>query len=95
MAEPAKVDTECRLLPEFVDDAEGMKAHAASAEEETATAVREVVRRIAARTVPRFKMAEVVEQVVAATGTEIEDLVRQQIQVVLQEYHSTPPIPAK
>jgi hypothetical protein len=92
MAEQANVDRECLLLGEFVDDAGGTKASTATAEVEAASALREVVRRIAVDTgVPRFKVAEVVERVVAAGGTEIEDLVRQQIRVVLREYRPDPP----
>lgn len=95
MAEQANADTEYyRSLPEFVYDAGGPEARAAAAAE-TASAMRELVRRMAEQAGPRGIVAEVVERVVAATGKEIEHLVRKQIQAVLREYRATPSGPTK
>jgi hypothetical protein len=91
MATQPNVDTECFLLAEFVDNAGGANAHALPTKNEATAALREVIRRIASATgVPRFQLDEVVEQVVTATGTEIEGLLRQQIQMVLGALRGAP-----
>jgi hypothetical protein len=95
MAEQTNVETEYyRSLPEFVYDAGGTEARAAAAAE-TASAIRELVRRLAEQAAPQVIVAEVVERVVAAKGKEIEHLVCKQIQTVLRDYRATPPNPPK
>jgi hypothetical protein len=85
MAAQSNVDTECLLLSEFVDDAGGSKGQGAEAG--VAPALRELVRRIAAQTgVPRFKLDEVTERVLAMTAVELEERLREQIRVVTREY---------
>jgi hypothetical protein len=92
MAVQPNVDTECLLLGEFVDDAGGAKSQTAAAEPGSAAAWRDVVRRVTVETgVPRFKLDEVVERVLGATGKGIEDLLRQLIRMILREYRPDPP----
>jgi hypothetical protein len=91
MAVQSNVDTECDLLEEFVDNADGEKAHADG--DAPTTALHEVVRRIAVQAgVPRFKVDEVVERVLAATGAEVEARLREQVREVMLEYRfGSPP----
>jgi hypothetical protein len=85
MAVQSNVETECLLLIEFVDNAGGSKAQGAEAG--IPLALREVVRRIAVQTgVPRFKLDEVVERILAESAAEIEGRLREQIRVAMQGY---------
>jgi len=91
MAMQSNVDTEYPSLAEFVDDASEAKSEITAAEAGLATAMRDVVRRNAIVTgVPRFKLDEIVERVLATAGKEVEDLLRKEIRVVLREYRPKP-----
>jgi hypothetical protein len=88
MASYAKVETEYyEILPEMVDNAGGASDHTCPPGAGPAEAMRELIRRLGIQYVPKFKMDEVVERVVAAKGTEIEDLLRQEIRSIMRGYY--------
>ncbi len=83
---------ECYLLPEIVDDAGGTNGR--DTENKAGDALAEYVRCVAVRFAPRFLQDEIVAKILASTSAEMENRVRQQIKLIMQEYRRKPERPA-
>ncbi len=88
MASQPNVETEYyEMLEEMVADAGGASDHTCPPGAGPAEAFRELIRRLGIQTVPRFKMDEVIDRVVATRGAEIEDLLRKEIRSIMRGYY--------
>src|SRR5438477_12088675 len=84
MAGNSHAETECEVLDEFVDDAGGARARTDNAA--PTAALQEFVRQVARQAgVPRFKVDEVVERVLAAAGADVEARLREEVRKVMRD----------